>query len=157
VGTAEEAVRSAIVRTVKRECRASYEPLTRDVRELKREVARLAAAVRSLQQSYGRPAAAGAARPQLEPVAEDEVMRARLSPDAIRRLRAGLGVTQAQLATLIGVTGPAIAQWEGGTSEPRGKNRAALVALRKLGRREVGRMLAMSGVMSRIAPKPPRH
>jgi len=139
-----------VLRAIQRECRANCEPLRKKVRELEQEVARLRAAVRSLQQRRGQPSPAPVeAPPWLGKVAEDEVRRARLSPEAIKRLRAGLGVTQAQLAALIGVTGPAIAQWEGGTSEPRERNRAALVALRKLGRREVKRMLAAAGVRPR--------
>ncbi len=140
MGTVEDAVRSAMTRVVRRECRVNLGPLTGEVRELARRVVRLESVVKSLEQRSGqlRPMMA---RAEFEGVADDEVRRARLSPDAIKRLRAGLGVTQAQLAALIGVTGPAVAQWEGGTSEPRGRNRAALVALKKLGRRGVRKLL----------------
>jgi DNA-binding transcriptional regulator YiaG len=86
-------------------------------------------------------------------VSQEQARRARLKPEAIKRLRARLGLTQVQLAALLGVTGPAVAQWEMATSEPRGSNRAALAALRKVGRREVRRMLAASG----MSPRPARR
>ena len=141
MGRVEEAVRSAIVRAIRRECRTRYAPLLAEVRQIKRQVAGLDADVASLRGRWGKDAPPRAER-HLEAVSEEKARRARLTPESIKRLRARLGLTQVQLATLLGVTGPAVAQWETGTSEPRGSNRAALVALRKLGRREVRRMLA---------------
>ena len=144
MGRVEEAVRSAIVRAARRECRASCGPLVAEVRRIKQQLARLEADVASLRGHWGKQVPAGAER-HLEAVSEEKARRARLTPEAIKRLRARLGVTQVQLAALLGVTGPAVAQWEMGTSEPRGSNRAALVALRKLGRRAVKRMLGAAG------------
>ena len=72
-----------------------------------------------------------------------------MSPDLIKKLRARLGITQAELAVLVGVTGPAVAQWEGGTSEPRGENRAIVVGLRQLGRRDVQVLLESKGMGAR--------
>jgi DNA-binding transcriptional regulator YiaG len=120
------------------------------VRGLKQQVEKLELAVASLRKRWAKqlPLPAVAVKPSLE-VAESELRRARLTPEAIRRLRTRLGVTQAQLAALLGVTGPAIAQWESGSSKPRGRNQAALVALRKLGRRQVSRMLAARGIAPR--------
>lgn len=156
MGRVEEAVRSAIVRAVRRECRASHASLAAEVRQIRQQVARLETDVASLRGRWGKQAPPRVER-HLEAVSEEKARRARLTPEAIKRLRARLGLTQVQLAALLGVTGPAVAQWEMGTSEPRGSNRAALVALRKLGRREVRRMLGASGGAPRIAPKPPRH
>ncbi len=147
----EESVRSAIVRAVRHECRSSYEPLLRDVRKLKAEVARLGGIVRSLQAARAlQPGSGGMVAADLDLSAPDEeVRRARLSPARIKAIRADLALTQLQIAALIGVTGPAIAQWEGGTSHPRGRNRTALVALRKLGRSKVRRMLLARGLAPR--------
>jgi DNA-binding transcriptional regulator YiaG len=77
---------------------------------------------------------------KLEAPAE-QVKAARLSPLLIKKLRTRLGVSQEQLARLVGVSGPAVAFWEQGRSRPQGPNRSALVALRGVGRREVKRML----------------
>jgi transcriptional regulator with XRE-family HTH domain len=46
------------------------------------------------------------------------------------------------LARLMGVSAPAVAHWEAGESTPTGKNRVNLVALRKVGKREVRELLA---------------
>jgi len=54
----------------------------------------------------------------------------------VSRLRGG------ELATLGGVSANAVGFWEQGKARPRGRDKEALVALRKLGRREVARILA---------------
>lgn len=146
MGKVEEVVRSVVLQVVRREVRVALGPLAKEVRDLKRSLARLDRAVLS---STGE-GATGAAAPRAVPVAlkvsHEEVTRCRITSETIKKLRAKLGITQMQLAALVGVTGPAIAQWEGGTSEPRGANRAAVVGLRKLGRKEVKRLLEERGI-----------
>jgi DNA-binding transcriptional regulator YiaG len=133
------AVRKAPVQ--KKEAAPSF---AKELRELKQQVARLQKQVDKLQSgsssgSYAPPAAVPEA-------SAAEVRAARFSPALIKKLRARLGITQAQLAALLGVTGPAVAQWETGTSEPRGGNKATMVALRKLGRRDVAKLLLARGL-----------
>ena len=149
MGTIEEAVRSAVVRTVRRELRTVLGPMSKEVRELRQSVSQLERTVASLKHSVRKaPSAVGGPLPKIE-VTEEEVRRARMSPELIKKLRARLGITQAELAVLVGVTGPAVAQWEGGTSEPRGENRAIIVGFRKLGRRDVQVLLESKGMGAR--------
>jgi DNA-binding transcriptional regulator YiaG len=75
----------------------------------------------------------------------DEVKKSRFSPRLIRNLRKRLGITQKEMARLAGVTVGAIYQWEQGIFEPRGKKKGILVALRKLGRRAVKKLLEEKG------------
>jgi len=148
VGRVDDAVRSAVQRVVQRELRSAVAPLSKEVEALQRSVAELEKTVASLKRTPVR--AAGGSMPKIE-ATEAEVRRARITPALIKKLRARLGVTQAELAAIVGVTGPAIAQWEGGSSEPRGENRTILVGLRKLGRREVERLLEGTGLAARRA------
>ena len=67
---------------------------------------------------------------------------ARLSPLLIKKLRNRLGITQGELATLVGVSSSAVGSWEYGKAKPEGHNREALVALRKLGKQELVGILA---------------
>jgi DNA-binding transcriptional regulator YiaG len=71
----------------------------------------------------------------------EEVKKSRLSPRLIRSLRKKLGITQKELAILVGVTVGAAHQWEKGKFTPKSKKKAALVALRRLGRSEVRKLL----------------
>jgi len=149
VGRIEDAVRSAIVRTVRRELRSALGPMSKEVRELQQSVSQLERTVASLKHSVRQaPSAVGGPLPRIE-VTEEEVRRARISPELIKKLRARLGITQAELAALVGVTGPAVAQWEGGSSEPRGANRAIIVGFRQLGRRDVQVLLESKGMGAR--------
>ncbi len=63
------------------------------------------------------------------------------------------------LARLVGVSAPAVAHWEAGDSTPTGKNRVNLVALRKVGKREVKELLArrVKETTSRAAHTGKRH
>ena len=138
----EQVLKSEIIRLAKKQTRATCVPLARDVRELTRRVSQLSKMVVALDKMRAALEAKRAAeRTKLEAPAE-QVKAARLSPLLIKKLRARLGISQVQLACLVGVSGPAVAFWEQGKSRPQGPNRAALVALRGVGRREVKRMLA---------------
>jgi len=75
----------------------------------------------------------------------EELEKARFSPRLILALRKRLGITQKELATLAGVTVGAIFQWEKGIFDPREDKKAVLVALRKLGRRQVKTLLEEKG------------
>lgn len=71
----------------------------------------------------------------------DEVKASRITPERIRILRKKLGISQRELGVLVGVTIGAVASWETGKFKPKGEKKAALVALRKLRKRDVKKML----------------
>ena len=146
MGKMEEVLKSEIGRLARKELKATVDPLTKEVRDLKRTVARLARVVSALEKSASqgrRRSLAG--KGQLE-ASVDEVKAARLSARVIRNLRKKLGVSQEKMAVLVDVSPASVAFWEQGRARPRGANKAALVALRKLGRRDVKRILTEKGV-----------
>jgi DNA-binding transcriptional regulator YiaG len=146
MGKVEEAVRSEITRLARKELRATVGPLLREVRDLKRTVGRLATVVAKLDRDAAQRSERQAGRKGWLEVAADEVRTARISARAIKNLRKKLGISQEKLALLAEVSPGGVAAWEQGRARPRGKNKAILVALRKLGRRDVKRILAESGV-----------
>lgn len=81
------------------------------------------------------------AKPKLEATAE-EVKVSRLTPERISRLRKKLGISQRELGILTGATTGAVLSWEKGKFRPKGEKKTALVALRKLKKREVKKLLA---------------
>ena len=145
MGKLEGMIKSEIVRLAKRETRRVSLPLSRDVRTLKSLVSQLRKSVSTLEKL--------AAQQQKElrkgkiPLEAplDEVKKSRFSPRLIRNLRKRLGITQKEMAILAGVTVGAIYQWEQGIFEPRGQKKSVLVALRKLGRRAVRKLLEEKG------------
>ena len=139
MGRMEETLRSEIRRLAKKEIRVACQPLAKRVRELKRRVAQLTKTVAALEKRRGVSAAAQAA-PKLEAPAE-EVAGARFSAGLIQKLRKRLGLTQSEFAQVLGVSSTTVAFWEQGRNRPTDSSKAALVALRKLGRRDVRRLL----------------
>jgi DNA-binding transcriptional regulator YiaG len=142
MGKLEETIRTEIRRLARKELRDSCGPAARDVRVLKRTTRELQRAVKEMQGVLGDLRSVTAAQRTALAAPEEEVKAARMSAGLIAKLRARLGLTQAQLAALLGVTGAAVSFWERGRSRPKGPNLAALVALRKRGRREVKKLLA---------------
>jgi DNA-binding transcriptional regulator YiaG len=81
------------------------------------------------------------AAPAIPHVSEEDAKAARFSPRLIASLRRRLGLSQMALARLVGVSATAVAHWVAGDSTPTGKNRMSLVALRRVGKREVKELL----------------
>ena len=141
MGKVEGVIKAEIVRLARKELRKNTLPLGREVRSLKNTVSQLRKTVSGLQRLAARQAKEmGSEKVPLEATPE-EVKGSRFSPRLIRTLRKRLGVTQKELAALAKVTVGAIYQWEKGIFEPRGDKKRVLVALRRLGRREVKRLL----------------
>jgi DNA-binding transcriptional regulator YiaG len=77
--------------------------------------------------------------------------KARISPRLIKSLRKHLGVSQRELANLVGVTVGAVFQWEKGKFEPKDDKKKLLIGLRKLGRQGARKLLAEK--KEEVAPK----
>ncbi|MFB3885102.1 MAG: helix-turn-helix domain-containing protein [Thermodesulfobacteriota bacterium] len=142
MGKLEGIIKEEIVRLAKKEVRKISVPLAKDVWLLKSTLWKLRRTVSSLERLTAQQASElKKSRTPLE-ASSEEVKGSRFSPRLIRSLRKRLGISQKELATLAGVTVGAIHQWESGTFVPRAQKKSVLVALRKLGRREVRNLLA---------------
>jgi DNA-binding transcriptional regulator YiaG len=156
MGKVEGVIKSEIVRLAKREVRKITVPLGRDVRSLKIAASQLRKAVIALQRiTATQQKVLEKGKMPLE-ASPEEVKMSRFSPRLIQSLRRHLGITQKELAILTGVTVGAAHLWEGGQFKPSAKKKAVMVALRKLGRREVRKLL--EGKETPMAKKkvPPR-
>jgi DNA-binding transcriptional regulator YiaG len=138
----ETVIKEAIARGARRQVRMVVTPLRREVVRLRRKVTELQGMVATLRRSAASWKRMMDASPLTPPVSEEEAKAARLSAGLIESFRKRLDLSQIGLARLIGVSGTAVAHWEAGASAPKGKNRVSLVALRKLGKREVKELLA---------------
>jgi DNA-binding transcriptional regulator YiaG len=145
MGKLEEALRSTVLRLIRRELRASVVPLSREVRQLRLTVSPLRKTVSALEKLAAEQVRRAQAETAQLQASGEETRQARLSPTLISSLRARLGITQGQLASLVGVSAGAVGGWEKGRMAPQGRNRMALVALRKLRRAEVKQLLTERG------------
>jgi DNA-binding transcriptional regulator YiaG len=158
MGKLEGMIKSEIVRLAKREMRKISVPLGKDVRSLKSTVSQLRRTVLALERfAAQRQKELAKEKVPLE-AAPEEVEISRFSPRLIRSLRKHLGVTQKELAILTGVTVGAVHQWESGMFKPGEKKKGMLVALRKLGRRDVRKLIEEKGtqIVAKNVRKPRR-
>ena len=134
-------IKSEIVRLAKREMRKTLVPLGRDVRLLKSAVSQLRKTVLALERFAAQRQNELKERKTPLEATPEEVKKSRFSPALIRSLRRHLRITQKELAILTGVTIGAAHLWEKGKFEPGDEKKAVMVALRKLGRRDVRKLL----------------
>ena len=148
------AIRDAIARGARKQIRRAATPLRRDVRRLRQAVRELRAQFAALREVAARWEESHVGRGWQPAVSEEEARAARLSPRLIRKLRQRLALSQAAVARLVGVSPAAVVQWEQGRATPAGKNRAAIVGLRRLGRRQAKRLLASVPAVRRSPRRP---
>jgi DNA-binding transcriptional regulator YiaG len=141
MGKLEASIKSEIVRLAKREVRKTLVPLGRDVRLLKSAVSQLRKTVLGLERFVAQQQKDLRKRKMPLEATPEEIKKSRFSPALIRSLRKNLGISQKELAILTGVTVGAAHLWEKGKFEPGDEKKAVMVALRKLGRRDVRKLL----------------
>ena len=137
----EVAIKEAIDRGGRHHIRQVATPMRREVRRLRQLVAGLRKDVTGLKATAAQWERVADQRPWMATVSDEAATAARLSAGLIRKLRTRLGLSQAALGRLVGVTGAAVVAWERGRAKPSGERRKAIVALRGLGRRDVKRLL----------------
>ncbi len=140
MGKLESTIKSEIRRLAKREIRSTFIPLRREVRSMRLKLSGLSRGILFLNRMT-KQLHLEEAKPKLEATPE-EVKASRLTPDRIRGLRKKLGISMRELGVLTGSSLSSILSWEKGKFKPRGEKKAALVALRKLRKREVRKLLA---------------
>jgi DNA-binding transcriptional regulator YiaG len=137
----ELAIKEAIDRRARQHIRRVAMPLRREVRRLRQLVAGFRKDLATLKVTAAWWERVAGQTPWTATVSDEAATAARLSAGLIRKLRTRLGLSQAALGRLVGVSGAAVVEWERGRAKPSGERRKAVVALRGLGRREVKRLL----------------
>lgn len=153
MGKMEKIIRDEIGRLAKKEIRKFFGPIKKENTELKRKVKKLERRIATLTKTLPEKK-----KPKKAPIgevaaSEAEVKTARISPKWIRNLRKRLNISQHDLAELMAVSPAAVQSWEQGRSEPRSKNRINLVAIRKLGRRDIKKALKAKAKKGEEKPK----
>jgi DNA-binding transcriptional regulator YiaG len=141
MGKIENVMREEFQRLARKEIRQQVDPLRRENRELKKRIVKLEALAKPISKVIKKTTEAKLEKMSDLRASEDEVKSARITPAWVQNLRMKLNLSQPELASLIGVSASAVRSWEYAASLPRGSRREALVALRKLGRRDVQKLL----------------
>src|SRR4030043_841624 len=133
-------IKSEIMRLAKREVRVAFLPLKREVWAMRLKLSGLSKGVAILNRQ-AKELRLEEAKPKLE-ASPEEVKPSRLTPERIRNLRKKKGISQWEFALITGVTTGAVLSWEKGKFNPKGEKKVALVALRKVNKRDLKKMLA---------------
>lgn len=142
MGKIETVLKGEIGRLARREAKAMVAKHIDELRRLRKRVASLERELEAVKAARAQEHAKRKVTTAVAAVEGEKVPAIRLSPRLIRSLRTRLGISQADLAKLVGVSAVAVGNWELGKSKPRDESKAKIAALRSIGRREVRRLLS---------------
>ena len=129
-------LKEEIQRLARREIRASVDPLKKQVVELRRRLKEAERTIARLQRSTQKAVRAvsdqtGAIVP--EPDEQEGGRPIRVSAASVLKHRQRLGLTQREMAGLLGVATATVVRWEQGHNSPSGASREAFARLREMG------------------------
>jgi DNA-binding XRE family transcriptional regulator len=143
MSTIADALKQEIARVARKELKgeiAAVRKLTSahrsEIAALKREVKALTSAVKGLQKGSRRPIAASSSEPKVT-AAKRSGAPFEFNAEQLAAHRAELGLTQAQMARLIGASSLSVYKWESGKVQPRAAQKEQIAAALKLGKRAV--------------------
>jgi len=137
-------LKSEITRLAQREIRSEVATLKKASAAHRRHIAELKRQLADLQRTSAQLAKRSRAA-HSAPASTAEKDSSRFQARGLRSLRARLGLSQTDMAKLLGVSPLSIYNWEGGKATPRRERLAAIVALRGIGKREALSRLSVTG------------
>jgi DNA-binding transcriptional regulator YiaG len=138
-------LKEEIRRLARKEAKSQVAALKRASAQQRRDIAALKRELKEQQRANAKLAKAVAGGPALAAAATEGATAPRFSPTWLRKHRAKLGISAADYAKLVGVSGLTIYNWEKGKNKPRAAQLEALAAVRGLGKREAMAKLGGSG------------
>ena len=127
-----------IRRLAKKEIKIAVTPLVKTITEQRKTISELKKRIDALEKKMvTKSETAAVAVPEVE-----EEKKLRLNAAGIIRVRTKLKLTQSELAKLLNVSTHTVSMWELGKNSPRKDARAAICALRTVGKRELKKRLA---------------
>ena len=142
-----------IRRLAKKEIKAALAPVLATNSALKKRVAEQEKRIRQLEAHAAVPAAAQISAAASGKAENGKEKKIRLTPDRIRKIRAKLGISQAQFAKILGVNTQSVNFWENGKTTPRSVLKKEMAAIRDMGKREIAKLFAEKEIVAKKAEK----
>lgn len=143
MSTIADALKQEIARVARKELKgeiAAIRKLTSghrsEIAALKRDIKALTGVVKGLQKGLNRAVPPRAPEPK-ETSAKRSAVPSEFNAEQLAAYRAELGLTQAQMARLIGASSLSVYKWESGKVQPRAAQKEQIAAALKLGKRAV--------------------
>ena len=135
----KQVLNDEIRRLARKELKNVITPLSQQLSEHKRLISALKKEIAALEKRI--PAAVE--KVPVQPVnVSEESKKLRLSPKGIAKLRSKFGLSQSDLALLVGVSTHTVSMWEIGKVSPRLNAKTAICALRGIGKKELKKRLS---------------
>jgi DNA-binding transcriptional regulator YiaG len=134
-------LKDEIARIARKEVRVQTEEFKKASAHYRTHIAALRRRVDDLERQLKR---VGKTTARSSPSGEDEQESGtprRFSPTRLAAQRHKLGLSAAEFAALLGVSGQSVYKWEHGESRPRARQLEAIAALRGIGKREAAARL----------------
>jgi DNA-binding transcriptional regulator YiaG len=133
-----------IRRLARKELKNALQPMAKQIADERKRVSELKKQIADLNKEIACLRKKSACDVEnVSAAAEDDNKTLRLNAAGIVRIRTKLKISQSELARLIGVTQHTVSLWEIGKVSPRANTKSAICALRKVGKRELKKMLAL--------------
>lgn len=133
-------LKEEIARLARKEVRNELEGLKKAAAQYRSDIAGLKRRVAEIEKQLGRIERKGS-RQAPPPGEAAEATRHRFSSARFASQRKKLGLSAADMGTLLGVSAQSVYHWESGKTRPRQLQLAAIAALRKVGKREAMALL----------------
>ncbi|MCE3270369.1 MAG: transcriptional regulator, family-like protein [Ramlibacter sp.] len=136
-------LKTEIARIARKEVRSQTEEIRKSSAQYRSHIAALRKRIDELERQLKRVGkSAGRSAPAAAAESDDEGTARRFSATRLAAQRRKLGLSAADFATLLGVSGQSVYKWEHGESRPRARQLEAIAAVRGIGKREAAARLA---------------
>src|SRR3954454_15925318 len=132
-------LKDEISRLARKELRANTDSLKKAVAIYRSEIAALKRRVQALERQVAKGQGKGRATATDEQAEEGQALRFR--PEGLKKHRQRLGLSAADVAKILGVSGLSVYKWEGGKTRPRAKQLQSIAQLRTTGKKEAAKRL----------------
>ena len=135
-------LKDEIARIARKEVRAQTEDFRKASSQYRAHIAALRRRVDELERELKKVRKTAARAQPAEAGDEEGGRRLRFSAARFASQRRKLGLSAADVATVLGVSGQSVYKWEHGEARPRAKQLETIAALRGIGKREASARLA---------------
>lgn len=136
-------LKTEIARIARKEVRSQTDEFRKSSTQYRSHIAALRKRIDELERQVKRVGkSAGRAAPAAAGSDDDQGTSRRFSAARLAAQRQKLGLSAADFATLLGVSGQSVYKWEHGESRPRARQLEAIAAVRGIGKREAADRLA---------------
>lgn len=149
------AFKDEISRVCRKEMRKQLEPLRKASTAYRKEIAALKRKLQESERRFGALAKRGV-KTKTESAEALPEKQTRFVAKGLKSLRTRLGLSAAELASLLGVTGQSVYNWEQKKSTPRAAQLSQLAQLRSLGKKAVRAQLEGEAVAAVEVEQPAR-